>query len=150
MDATDKMLPGEEGKPDDKDVEEVYNSQKKLEEEGTSALRVTEEEEELLAKGPGEDDNSDVSPDILDVTMEDAGLEGTTTAVPNPNTGGKVTSNIMQNTNPTRGVKGSQIILAPAGTTVNPIEGDGSAGDTVNPSEGTEPANAKTSNMLNK
>jgi hypothetical protein len=130
MDTTEDKQPEVVSETEGREVEEVYNSQKKLEEEKVNKHGVPEEEEEaLLARGPDEDDNTDVNPDILDVTMEDASLDSTTTADPNPITGGKANPN----------------------TKTNPISECGlPAVNSDNPNKGDKPATAKTSNMLNK
>jgi hypothetical protein len=105
-----------------REVEQLYITQRNL------------EEEDLLSRAPDEEEGAaEINPDILDITMEDAvdtgpkpnpmeGGEGSssktsptisgsaTTAVHNPNEGGTAPKTAAIVTNPSRGVKGSQSI----------------------------------------
>jgi hypothetical protein len=83
----------DKGQPSE--AEECYNTQKKL------------EEEDLLARVPGEpgDEEVEVNPSLLDVSMDDATAKGNSEGPPNPTVGGAIT---VQSTNPIRGVEGSQ------------------------------------------
>jgi hypothetical protein len=71
------------------EVEEICTSQQRL------------EEEDPLAKLPGEEDAASINPDILDTSMED--ITATTGATPNPTKGGAAP---QTNPNPTRGGDG--------------------------------------------
>jgi hypothetical protein len=101
-------------------VEEVYNSQKQL------------EEEDLLARLPGEEEVATVNPDILDTSMEDVSTGSG--SKPNPTEGGEE-SGTGTNT----------------GSKSNPPKGDLSTKTGPNPTRGGDGLlNTKNQNVDNK
>jgi hypothetical protein len=66
------------GKSQETEAEECYNAQKRL------------EEEELLARAPGEpgDEDGEINPSLLDISMEDVTNKASNGGAPNPIMGG--------------------------------------------------------------
>jgi hypothetical protein len=127
----------------DNDVASCYNEQKELEEE---------EERQLLAKEPGDEDGEVPPPSILDVSMEDAPPGGATAPAntPNPIEGGSVAPANIDKPNPIEGGKGSvpRIDTDSANPTEgipNPIMGGGDINNHTN----NEGAPNLASNKLN-